>query len=80
MLKVGTVTGFYIAGEDKIFYPAQAKISGNKIVVWNKNVPKPLAVRYAFSNTAIGNVFSKEGLPLCAFRTDTGEVDQSPVK
>ena len=41
---------------------------------------QPAQVRYAFGNTIIGNVFSKEGLPLCPFRTDDWEVDQSPVK
>ncbi|HEX6848612.1 MAG TPA: sialate O-acetylesterase, partial [Chitinophagaceae bacterium] len=62
------------------WFPAQAKIEKDKIIVWNDNVPEPAQVRYAFGNTAIGNVFSKEGLPLCAFRTDNWELDQSPVK
>jgi sialate O-acetylesterase len=75
-----TVTGFFIAGNDGSFYPAQAKIVGNTVVVWNEQVPQPAAVRYAFSNTAIGNVFSREGLPLAPFRTDNWPVDTSPVK
>ncbi len=62
--------GFFIAGADQRFFPAESKIVGNTIVVWSKSVPQPVAVRYAFSNTAIGNVFSKEGLPLTPFRTD----------
>lgn len=75
-----TINGFFIAGADKNFYPAQAKIEGNKIIVWSKQVSQPVAVRYAFSNTAIGNVFSEEGLPLSPFRTDDWQVDTSPVK
>lgn len=63
-------TGFFIAGADNVFHPAQVKINGNKLIVFSKAVPQPVAVRYAFSNTAIGNIFSKEGLPLGPFRTD----------
>ena len=63
-------TGFFIAGTDKIFYPAQVKINGNRITVWHKKIKDPVAVRYAFSNTAQGNVFNETGLPLAPFRTD----------
>lgn len=78
--KSGTVTELYIAGADKVFYPAKAKIDHNKLIAWSKKVPTPLAVRYAFGNIAIGNLFSKEGLPVTAFRTDGWEVDTSTVK
>lgn len=64
------VVGFFIAGNDRKFYPAQAKINGGTLTVWSKEVKEPVAVRYAFTNTAIGNVFSREGLPLAPFRTD----------
>jgi sialate O-acetylesterase len=74
------VTGFFIAGEDRRFYPAQASISGNRILLSSKEVPKPVAVRYAFSNTAVGNIFSREGMPLSPFRTDNWEVDTSALK
>jgi sialate O-acetylesterase len=70
MQKGKAIVGFFVAGNDKQFYPAQTKINGNSITVWSKEVKEPVAVRYAFSNTAIGNVFSKEGLPLSPFRTD----------
>ena len=58
----------------------QAKIEKDKIIVWSDNATAPAQVRYGFGNTIIGNVFSKEGLPLCPFRTDNWPVDQSPVK
>jgi len=65
---------FQIAGEDKMFVTAQAKIVGNTIVVSSKSIKNPIAVRYSFNNTAIGNVFNKEGLPLNLFRTDDWEL------
>lgn len=74
------ITGFYISGEPEQWFPAEAKIEGNKITVWSKNVKQPAQVRFGFGNTIIGNVFSKEGLPLIPFRTDSWAVDQSPIK
>ena len=68
-----TITQLLIAGSDQVFYPAQASIEKNKLVVWSKQVKDPVAVRYAFGNTAIGNLFSKEGLPVAPFRTDDWE-------
>ncbi|MGZ8511537.1 MAG: sialate O-acetylesterase, partial [Chitinophagaceae bacterium] len=70
-------TEFYIAGEDKNFLPADVKLEKDRIIVSNKKIKKPVAVRFAFSNTAISNLFSKEGLPVCPFRTDNWEVDTS---
>jgi sialate O-acetylesterase len=63
------ITGFMISDASGQWYPADAKISGNKITVWNKKVKDPAEVRYAFTNTLIGNVSSAEGLPLTPFRT-----------
>jgi sialate O-acetylesterase len=74
------ITCFEIAGVDKIFYPAQAKIENNEVVVFNKNIKSPVAVRFAFNNTAIPNLFSKEGLPINLFRTDDWEMDKSEIK
>jgi len=59
-----------VAGEDRIFYPAEGKVDGSKIEVWSKLVKQPVAARYQFSNAGIGNVYSKEGLPVQPFRTD----------
>ena len=71
------VTELYIAGADKTFYPAEASIDHNQLIVWSKQVPIPVAVRYGFSNAGIGNLFNKDGLPVCPFRTDNWEVDVS---
>jgi sialate O-acetylesterase len=65
-----TITEVYVAGNDKQFHPAEAKIEGSQLVVWSKDVKEPVAVRYAFTNTAVGNLFGKEGLPVNPFRTD----------
>ena len=61
---------FEIAGKDRIFHSATATIKGNQIIVFSKKVPKPKAVRYAFSNEAQPNLINKEGLPASSFRTD----------
>ena len=63
-------TGFAVAGEDKKFHWADAKIVGSTVVVSNTDVPIPVAVRYGWSNNPDVNVTSKEGLPLSPFRTD----------
>jgi sialate O-acetylesterase len=72
-----SITGFFIAGADQAWAAADAKIENNKIIVSSKVVKDPVQVRYGFGNTIIGNIASKEGLPLCPFRTDGWVVDQS---
>jgi sialate O-acetylesterase len=63
--------GFAVAGEDKVFVQADAKIVGTDTVeVWSDKVEKPVAVRYAWANNPICNMQSKIGLPMTPFRTD----------
>jgi sialate O-acetylesterase len=80
MAKDKIIAGFYISGEKEAWLPAEAKIEKDKIIVWNKNLKQPAQVRYGFGNTIIGNVFSREGLPLTPFRTDDWPVEQGPEK
>lgn len=80
MASAKNITGFFISGANEQWLPAEAKIDGDKIIVWNKTLKQPVHIRYGFGNTITGNVFNKEGLPLCPFRTDNWPVDQSPVK
>lgn len=62
---------FAIAGADKKFFWAYAKIDGDKIIVWNKDVKNPKYVRYAWADNPRGaNLYNKEGLPASPFRTD----------
>ncbi|TMI85559.1 MAG: sialate O-acetylesterase [Bacteroidetes bacterium] len=75
MTKDKTINEFFIAGDDQNFLPANAKIEKNTVVVWNDSVKKPVAVRFAFRNASLPNLFSKEGLPVVPFRTDDWPVD-----
>jgi sialate O-acetylesterase len=62
---------FAIAGADKKFVWANAKINGNTVEVWSKEVPAPVYVRYAWAdNPDNPNLYNKEGLPASPFRTD----------
>ena len=70
----GSPAGFLIAGNDKMFLPADVKIDGDKVVVSNKNIQLPVAVRFAFNNTVVPNLFTNEGLPVASFRTDDWEI------
>jgi sialate O-acetylesterase len=64
-------TEFAIAGEDKKFVWANAKIEGDKIIVWSDEIPNPKYVRYAWAdNPAFPNLYNKDGLPASPFRTD----------
>ncbi|WP_460549741.1 sialate O-acetylesterase [Hymenobacter daeguensis] len=66
----GPLTGFAIAGPDKKFVWAQAKIEGNKVVVWSDAVTRPVTVRYAWAdNPESANLYNKEGLPASTFTT-----------
>ena len=64
--------GFEIAGDDKIFYPAEAEIetSTTRLTVWSDHVPAPTAVRYACKNYTEASIFGLSGLPVAPFRTD----------
>jgi sialate O-acetylesterase len=65
------IRGFQIAGDDQVFYPAEAKISGTGINVVSEKVKNPVAVRYGFVDWIKGNVYNGYGLPLAPFRTDS---------
>lgn len=64
------VTAFEIAGEDRVFYPAQCKVRRKSVQVWSDKVKTPVAIRYAFTNEGPAQLFSTEGLPISSFRTD----------
>jgi len=66
----GPLTDFTIAGADRNFVEAKAEIDGDTIVAMSNKVIKPVAVRFAWSNAAVPNLFNKEGLPASSFRTD----------
>jgi len=66
----GPLQGFAIAGEDKKFVNATAKIDGDTVVVSSDQVPHPIAVRYGWADFPVVNLWNKDGLPACPFRTD----------
>ena len=66
----GELTHFTIAGEDKKFVPAKAKIEGETVVVTSDQVAKPVAVRFAWNELAEPNFFNGARLPASPFRTD----------
>ncbi|RYY33460.1 MAG: 9-O-acetylesterase [Sphingobacteriaceae bacterium] len=68
--KGGKPTGFAIAGTDKKFYWADAKIEGNKVIVSSEQVPQPVAVRYGWANNPDCNLYNEAALPASPFRTD----------
>lgn len=69
--KGGELKHFAIAGADKKFVWANAKIEGNKVVVRNDQIANPAAVRYAWADNPEGaNLYNKEGLPASSFTTD----------
>jgi sialate O-acetylesterase len=55
---------------DKKFIPAIAKINGQRVIVYNDSIQKPVAVRYGWENIPDVNLFNIEGLPASPFRTD----------
>lgn len=66
---------FEIAGDDRVFYMAQAAIEGDNVIVWSDEVINPVAVRFGFTNISEPNLYNSEGLPASPFRTDNWEVD-----
>ena len=78
MAKGDAIEGFELAGADQQFYPANASIKGDKIILSSKQVKDPVAVRFEFDNIAEPNLFNKAGLPASPFRTDKWYVDISP--
>jgi len=70
--KPGKLDDFAIAGADKKWHWADAEISGNTVIVSSKEVPSPVAVRYAWAMnpTKRNLLYNKEGIPASPFRTD----------
>jgi sialate O-acetylesterase len=65
------ITGFAIAGSDRRFVWASARIEGDRVVVWSDRVTAPVAVRYLWTNSPTTPVlYNRDGLPAAPFRTD----------
>jgi len=64
------IQGFAIAGKDRKFVWAKAKIEGDTVIVWNSQISNPVAVRYAWAANPVCNLYNSEYLPASPFRTD----------
>jgi sialate O-acetylesterase len=64
------LAGFELAGADKVFKPARARLSGGIVIVTSAEVPDPAAVRYDWCDAPVASLFNKDGLPAVPFRTD----------
>jgi len=68
------IRGFEVAGDDRRFHPARARIAGDKVVVSSDAVALPRVLRYAWSdNPQQANLINREGLPASPFRADVGQ-------
>ncbi|MBI9036239.1 MAG: chitobiase/beta-hexosaminidase C-terminal domain-containing protein [Bacteroidales bacterium] len=78
--KNGPPLHFKISGKDRVFHAAEASIINDQIVVHSKLVKSPVAVRFAFNNTDIPNIYNKDGFPASTFRTDEWEINTETVQ
>ncbi|MBW8039084.1 MAG: sialate O-acetylesterase [Planctomycetes bacterium] len=62
--------GFAVAGVDRKFVWADAKIDGETVIISSNDVSEPTAVRYGWANNPVCNLYNKEDLPATPFRTD----------
>lgn len=67
------LTLFEVAGADQVFHPATAAIKSGKVEVESEQVTAPVAVRYAYKEFVVGDLFNNDGLPASSFRTDEWE-------
>ena len=66
-----SLPGFAIAGADHRFVWAEARVEGNRVIVWSDRVPSPVAVRYLWMNSPTAPaLYNRDGLPAAPFRTD----------
>ncbi|MBI4625949.1 MAG: sialate O-acetylesterase [Verrucomicrobia bacterium] len=76
---VADAVGFALCGEDRVWHWAAGKIVGkDRVEVWSEKVAAPIAVRYAWADNPVCNLFSEDGLPVTPFRTDDFEMITKP--
>jgi sialate O-acetylesterase len=70
LLNSNKVSEFEIAGKNKKYHKAKAKVVGKRISLSSREVVKPMYARYAWSDVSIATLFNKEGLPASSFSTE----------
>lgn len=76
----GDPTHFLIAGADRRFFKARARVEDEHVVVWSPRVENPVAVRFAWGAADEPNLFNGAGLPASCFRTDDWEGTLPPIE
>ncbi len=71
-VKDGALRGFAIAGSDKKYVNASAKLAGNEVLVWSDTVPKPVSVRFGWADFTEANLYNSADLPAVPFRAGEG--------
>ncbi len=69
-LRGGPPSGFAVAGTDRAWHAAQARITGEALLVSAPEVPSPIAVRYGWADNPPVTVFDRAGFPAAPFRSD----------
>ncbi len=62
------IKGLQIAGEDGVFVDAKGLVKGNQLTVYAPGIKQPVAIRYCFDDSTVGNLFSRQGLPVAPFQ------------
>jgi sialate O-acetylesterase len=76
---VAEAKGFAVCGADKVWHWATGKIVGrDQVEVSSDQVAAPIAVRYAWADNPVCNLFSADGLPVTPFRTDDFDMITKP--
>lgn len=75
-IKDGQLQGCFISGVNENWMPAEGRIEGNTLLLWNKKLKNPEYLRFGFGNATVGNLFNGFELPVTPFRTDTFNVDK----
>jgi sialate O-acetylesterase len=78
--KDGALKSFVVAGADKQWHDATAKIEGKNVIVSCADVSEPVAVRYAWKDNPEATLFNGAGLPASQFRTDDWELQLEAVR
>jgi sialate O-acetylesterase len=65
----GPLKGFTVAGPDSKYFPAEAEIRGDQVVVSSPHVARPAGVRYGWADYPVINLWNKDGLPAAPFQT-----------
>lgn len=72
-LLVSSLKGFAIAGANRRWFPASARIDRDEVILSSDAVPHPEVVRYNWKGYPVGNLYNREGLPAAPFRTDSDQ-------